>query len=83
MLQAGHGGRSLRFRRPAVANLPTGPIPTAARRRWLRYVTGRYASAPDAAVLSAADRVSLRLSDALDGTAGDDKVVPIERASAA
>jgi site-specific recombinase XerD len=33
-------------------------------------VTARYATAPDSALLSAADRVSLRLSDALDGVEG-------------
>jgi integrase len=33
----------------------------------VRSVTGRYATAPDTALLGAADRVSLRLADALDG----------------
>jgi integrase len=32
-----------------------------------RGVTGRYATAPDPALLAAADRISLRLSEALDG----------------
>ena len=31
-------------------------------------ITGRYATAPDPALLAAADRISLRLSEALDGT---------------
>jgi integrase len=34
----------------------------------VRGVTGRYATAPDTALLAAADRVSLRLADALDGS---------------
>jgi integrase len=33
-------------------------------------ITGRYATAPDPALLAAADRISLRLSEALDGTEG-------------
>lgn len=36
----------------------------------VRSVTGRYANAPDSALLAAADRVSLRLTEALDGTEG-------------
>ena len=35
-----------------------------------RGVTARYANAPDSALLMAADRVSQRLADALDGTRG-------------
>jgi integrase len=34
----------------------------------VRSVTGRYATAPDTALVAAADRVSLRLAEALDGT---------------
>lgn len=42
----------------------------------VRGVTGRYATAPDTALLAAADRVSLRLADALDGVEGA-KVISI------
>ena len=44
-----------------------------------RGVTGRYANAPDTALIQAADRVSQRLVDALDGKAPG-KVVQIGRA---
>lgn len=44
----------------------------------VRGVTGRYASVPDAALLSAADRVSARLAACLDGAAAtSDNVVPL------
>jgi hypothetical protein len=39
-------------------------------------ITGRYATAPDPALVSAADRISLALSNALDGTA-DHNVVQL------
>ncbi len=38
-------------------------------------ITGRYATAPDPALLAAADRISLRLAEALDGTE-DARVIP-------
>ena len=43
-----------------------------------RGITGRYANTPDAALTAAADRVSQRLADALDGHATD-KVVQFAR----
>jgi integrase len=41
-----------------------------------RGITSRYANAPDTALISAADRISLRLAEALDGTSSG-KVVPL------
>ena len=38
-------------------------------------ITGRYATAPDPALVAAADRISLALARALDGTAEIDNVV--------
>lgn len=38
-------------------------------------ITGRYATAPDPALVAAADRISLALAKGLDGTAGADNVV--------
>ena len=40
-------------------------------------ITARYANAPDAALLAAADCVSMKLSEALDGKVADDTVVRI------
>lgn len=44
-------------------------------------VTARYATAPDSALLAAADRVSARLAAALDGTDATAKVVNLKRAA--
>jgi integrase len=43
-------------------------------------ITGRYATAPDPALVAAADRISLRLREALDGTAQSGKIVSISAA---
>ena len=43
-----------------------------------RGVTGRYANAPDSALLMAADRVSQKLADTVDGTKSG-KVVQMGR----
>lgn len=42
-------------------------------------ITARYATAPDSALLAAADRVSARLAAALDGSEGGAKVVKMDR----
>jgi integrase len=44
-----------------------------------RGITSRYANAPDTALIAAADRISQRLADALDGTAAEGKVVILGR----
>jgi hypothetical protein len=44
-----------------------------------RGITSRYANAPDTALLAAADRISQRLGDTLDGEAGTGKVITLGR----
>ena len=43
-------------------------------------VTARYATAPDSALLAAADRVSLRIADSLDGRESASNVVSLTNA---
>jgi integrase len=45
-------------------------------------ITGRYATAPDPALVAAADRITLALVNALDGTAETDNVVRDSRLGA-
>jgi integrase len=45
-----------------------------------RGITSRYANAPDTALVAAADRISQRLADALDGNLDTRKVIQLSRA---
>jgi integrase len=46
-----------------------------------RGITGRYATAPDPALVAAADRITLSLAKALDGQAPGDNVVSFNQAT--
>jgi hypothetical protein len=47
---------------------------------WNSGITSRFANAPDTALITAADRISLRLADSLDGNIVTRKIMSLSRA---